>query len=389
MTTQSEDFEKLVNDAGIPSTEAALKTEWQTVATGAGLAINNDSTYSPFWRAITGLVTTPVLWFITFLIEQVLPNSFLKTAKDIYLDIIAWGYGLTRKLAQKAQGNLEFTRADNSGQLVVLAGFVVQSAAVNGNIYSLATTAEYTFLDGESVASIAVEALDVSDNYNLAAGYYSVMEEPLAGVTVTNLVDWLVVPGTDKESDDNLRDRCRNQFSSVNQWHTNSVYSAIIAQLEGTSVQHIYFDQAAPRGPGTATAYVMLEIGTVSQAYLDAANDLIMGQGNHGLGDDLLVAPIPETLHDITFDYYEVDNLIAADSAKLATDLDYFIRAAFREHQEYTPTLVTPYERFSFSRLSQELHTAFSNLDSIRFDNADIDAGLELLKLNSLVGTKL
>lgn len=83
------DFKEALRDAGIPTTEAELKKAWQQQAAEQGSKISNTSAYSPFWRIITALVTKPVLWLLQFIVDTVLPNFFVKTAKDAWLDMLA------------------------------------------------------------------------------------------------------------------------------------------------------------------------------------------------------------------------------------------------------------------------------------------------------------
>lgn len=381
-------FKNMVVDAGIPTTEDQLKTEWQAVAVEENSPFNNDSDYSPLWRLITGLVTVPALWLINLMITNVLPNFFVKHASGIYLDLLSEDRAVTRKLAVAAQGTLQFSRTETVGELLVPAGTVVQSASINGVIYRLGTLDDATFLDAEADIDIAVQALEAGEAYNLAAGYYVLLAEPLPGVTgVTNLGNWLTLPGANEETDDELRDRAQNQFNAVNQFHTDAVYLSLITSYAGLKTKNVWFEGDAPRGPGTANAHILLDVGVPSPAFLSDVQQYIMDQGNHGHGDDMQVVAIPETQHNLTYDYWELPGLAAADSAQLATDVDAFIRAAFRENQSYSPTLTLPWSKFSFSRLAQELHSQFPHLLSVNFANADIDSALEIPRINSLAGT--
>jgi hypothetical protein len=71
------------------------------------------------------------------------------------------------------------------------------------------------------------------------------------------------------------------------------------------------------------------------------------------------------------------------------------IRCAWRENTDFTMTRTMPLSRFSFSRLSEELHAALPDLQSVEFTHnaengatgADITALLELPVLSSLTVT--
>nr|WP_153380133.1 baseplate J/gp47 family protein [Pseudomonas sp. FSL R10-2964] len=374
-------------DAGIPTTEAALKAAWEAEVVAQGSKLANTSAYSPFWRVITALVTKPVLWILTFVTGTVLPNFFLKTATSTWLDMLAWAVNVERKAPTKAIGSLLFSRATTVGSLEIPIGTRVQSATINGNVYELVTTAVGSFIEGASQVSIPVIAIDAGSGFNLAPGYYAVLPVPVPGVVqVVNLDGWLATPGSDAELDDDLRLRARNQFSAVNQWHTDAVYRALIAAFPGVSANGVYFEHGAPRGPGSANAYVLFEADAPADTYLQQINARIMDEGNHGHGDSMLVLVMPETQHDVSLQVWPVANLTEAQRATLKADIALFIRAAFREStgSDYAPTLTWPQSRFSFSRLVEELHEQFPRIESMRFGNDDIISALAIPRLRSL-----
>ncbi|NMU24380.1 hypothetical protein HKB21_01920, partial [Vibrio parahaemolyticus] len=68
----------------------------------------------------------------------------------------------------------------------------------------------------------------------------------------------------------------------------------------------------------------------------------------------------------------------------LRVKVEQFIGAAFRENTDYSRTVASPVLRFSFSRLGQELHVQFSEIESLEFDNADIINNLTVPRINSL-----
>ena len=383
----SVDFKQALADSGIPTTEAALKAAWEAEVTAQGSKLANTSTYSPFWRVITALVTKPVLWLLTFVSDTVLPNFFVKTAQKAWLDMLAWAVNVERKAPTKAIGILLFSRATTAGELEVPIGTRVQSASINGNVYELVTTKAASFVEGESQLQIPATAVEAGSGYNLAPGYYAILPVPVPGVVqVVNLDGWLVAPGSDSEPDDQLRLRVRNQFSAVNQWHTDAVYRALIAAFPGVSANGVFFEHGAPRGPGSANAYVLFEADVPADIYLQQINAKVMDEGNHGHGDDLLVMVMPETQHDVSLQVWPVANLTPAQRADLRADIGLFIRAAFREStdRDYAPTLTWPQSRFSFSRLTEELHEQFTGIDSLKFSNDDILSSLDIPRLQSL-----
>jgi uncharacterized phage protein gp47/JayE len=381
------DFKQALADSGIPTTDAALRAAWETEVTAQGATVANTSAYSPFWRVVSALVTKPVLWILTFFSDTVLPNFFVKTAGKQWLDTLAWAVNIARKGESKAIGNVLFTRSGSSGVLQLPAGTVVQSTPINGNVYQLLTSATAQFADGQTTVLVPVIAALAGSGHNLAPGYYGVLPTPIAGViAVTNPEGWLTTPGADDEPDDELRLRVRNQFSAVNQWHTDAVYRALISAFQGVQPNGVYFEHGAPRGPGTANAYVLFEADVPAESYLQQINSKIMDEGNHGHGDDLLVMVIPETQNDIAMALWPKSVLTQAERDTLKANVELFIRAAFREStdSDYQPTLTYPQSRFSFSRLGEELHQQFAGIDSLRFTNSDIVSELTIPRIHTL-----
>ncbi|MCO1622506.1 baseplate J/gp47 family protein [Pseudomonas putida] len=381
------DFKKALQDAGVPTTEAGLRQAWEKEVSTQGSKLSNTSSWSPFWRLVTALITKPVLWLIDFIASTVLPNFFVKTATGAWLDMLAWAVNVTRKSSTKAKGQLLFTRSGVAGVLEVPAGVRVLSVAINGNVYVLVTTAAAQFLDGNSQVLVPVEASEAGSGYNLAPGYYSILPEPIPGVIqVVNADSWLSQPGADEEHDDDLRLRTRNQFSAVNQWHTDAVYRAMIAVFPGVQPDGVYFEHDAPRGPGSANAYVLFEAGSPAASYLESINSYIRDQGNHGHGDDMLVMEMPPTHHTIHLTVWPTALVGEERLDTLLDDIELFIRAAFRESttSDYQPTLTYPQSRFSFSRLGEELHETFSGIESLKFENDDIISQLTIPRLDAV-----
>jgi uncharacterized phage protein gp47/JayE len=381
------DFKQALADAGIPTTEEGLRKAWEKEVVAQGSKMSNTSAYSPFWRVMTALVTKPVMWLINFISGTVLPNFFVKTARDKWLDMLAWAVNVERKGATKAQGMLLFTRDVAGGVLQMPAGIQVQSAAINGHVYQLVTTQAVSFADGVLQLEVPAQAQEVGSGYNLAPGYYAILPVPIPGIVqVVNTDGWLIAPGADPEPDDQLRLRVRNQFSAVNQWHTDAVYRAMISAFPAVRPDGVYFLHGAPRGPGSANAYVLFEADVPAAAYLEQINAHIRDQGNHGHGDDLLVLVMPETLHELRVTLWPRPALTTEQRTKLQAEAALFIRAAFRESGtgDYQPTLTYPQARFSFSRLAEELHQQFAGIESLHFDNADIVSELTIPRISSL-----
>ncbi|HAK3332765.1 TPA: hypothetical protein H2A59_003272 [Salmonella enterica] len=380
------DFKKILRDSGMPVEKEDVHAALQEAADEAGL-ITNTSRMSPFWRIIKLMVITPYMWIIETLINSVLRNLFLVTAAGPFVDLFAAALNLTRKDATFARGRLHFIKHDKGIAATIKAGTEIQTERINGVVYSVTVDEQTVIPAGETDAFIPVTATQTGTSFNLSPGYYQILPRAVDGIaSVRNEDDWLIAPGSDRETDDELKDRCRNQFNLAGSYHTDAVYRSLIAAQAGLTIDRIFFQHDAPRGPGTANAYLLLDTGVISQPYVDRVNQYITDQGHHGHGDDLRCFAMPETLHDLVVTIYVIDkdNITATDMGLLISGVTNLIRCAFRENNNYSVTRVWPYSRFSFSQLGREIHNLFPLADSLVFSLGDIKSDLNVPRLNSL-----
>lgn len=224
MNKPNPNYEAILADQGMPTTETQIRDEFNTIAAGEGL-ITNTSRMSPFWRLITAIVTTPVLWLKNALVNTVMKNLFLATAGGLFVDLFAWAVNLTRKDATAAIGVIRFTKIDADREVTVPAGTVIQTERINGTVYRLMTSSDVSVSSGVTSALVPVIAELEGSGYNLAPGYFRILPVALDGIaSVVNEEDWLTTPGADTESDDDLRDRVKNQFNLPGQYHIDAVY---------------------------------------------------------------------------------------------------------------------------------------------------------------------
>ncbi|MFN1135863.1 baseplate J/gp47 family protein [Lelliottia nimipressuralis] len=380
------DFEQVLNDSGMPSTEAEITAAFKATVQAEGF-VTNTSRMSPFWRLISKIVTTPVLWLRDALINVVLANMFVATASGSMLRLLAWAVNVTAKPASAAAGVARFYKTNAEDVIAIPAGTLLQTERINGVIYALAVSADTTLPAGVESALVPVTATGSGSGYNLAPGYYRILPVAVAGIaSAVNEDDWLITPGADEESDDELRDRTRNQFNLVGNYHTDAIYRSMIAGVLGLSIDRIYFLHDAPRGPGTANAYLLLDSGEISQPFIDAVNDYVTNQGHHGHGDDLQCYAMPETSHSLAVTVYveSVENMTAEDLSRLKTNVGNLIRCAFRQNANYDVKKTWPYSRYSFSNLGREIHKAFPVVDSLSFSLTDIVSELSVPRLAAL-----
>ncbi|EHL2852641.1 baseplate J/gp47 family protein, partial [Salmonella enterica subsp. enterica serovar Hvittingfoss] len=207
------DFKKILRDSGMPVDENAVRAALQQAADDEKL-VTNTSRMSPFWRIIQLLVIKPYMWIVDTLIKNVLRNLFLQTAAGPFVDLFAAALKLTRKDATHAAGKITFTKSATDSSITIPAGTVIQTERINGVIYSVITGDKVIIPAGTQSALIDVTAADSGAAFNLAPGYYQILPKAIDGIeSVRNGEDWLTSPGADQETDDELKDRCRNQFN--------------------------------------------------------------------------------------------------------------------------------------------------------------------------------
>lgn len=379
----------ILKASGLGTTDAELRTNWEAIATQLGVQFTNTCSFSPFWRLVSALVTKPVLWLSEFLGSQIIPNMFLYHASGAWLDLLAWERDISRQPATKARGTITLYRDSVGAELTIPAGTLIQSPPINGNVYRVATLNEYSLKSGETAINVLVEAEKAGNEYNIAVGFYSLLSTDLVGkLRVQPSTDWLLIPGRDQETDHELRLRTRNRFSAINRWHIDAAYKDIISTFAGIPVENIVFEHDAPRGAGTANAYIVFDGEPPNVVYFDAINQHIKQELNHGLGDDVLVMPIPYYEIDVNATYKAPSYLTEPQASELKANLENYIFVAFRSlstETGYTPTQTQPNKPFVWSKLIQELHNQFPLLTSFDFaDDNDLESRLGVPRLRTL-----
>ena len=387
MTELSEEFKAMMAADGIPVTEEAIAEELKKEADSAGVLINNDSRFSPLWNFFEATIQKGLMYLINYLAASVMPNLFAKTATGEWLKRHAEDVDLEYKTKQKAEGLIKFVRTDTSDELPVNKETIIQTPEISGRIYQVMTTVDAVFSPTEAEILIPVEALEAGEAYNLASGYYTVLVSDVPGITqVTNESDWLTKPGTDDETPEQLRARIKAQFQSQTKWHTNATYRSIVADFDGVEPENIFFDQTAPRGPGSANIYILFDVGTPSTDFINNINSIIQSESYHGLGDDIQVLAMPSLAVDVELTVWPESYLTADQVLQQKTDIENVIKAAFRQSdgQGRSITTTEPFDRFSFARLASEILDYVPNISSLDFVTPDVVTQMEIATLNSV-----
>lgn len=150
-------------------------------------------------------------------LDYVLTQGFVDTATDgTYIDYRASEYGIERKEAEKATGSVTFTGPVGT---LIPAGTRVSTGGLSPILFE--TTEDVTISSSGTAVANAV-AVEGGAAGNVGAGAIRAVVGDLSGVvTVTN--DEPFTGGTDRESDDELRnrvlERARNPATSGNAAH--------------------------------------------------------------------------------------------------------------------------------------------------------------------------
>ncbi|WP_018692524.1 baseplate J/gp47 family protein [Algicola sagamiensis] len=374
------DFQSMMSKAGLPVTEEAAKAQWDEALKSQAITIENNSPFSPFWRTIKAIITQPVVSLFEWMAKKVMPDLFIMTASR---EALVQLHGPSRNVfvyaAVKAKGILTFHRENTEGVFSLDAGVVVHSYDLASQVYAMVTLQPIVLIEGQTDVAVMAEAMEPGQAFNLPGQMYEQLASPVEGLSVTNGDDWLVRPGADAEDTEDYRARIRNVFGTAARWHTNAVYQQLISEF-GIPIDNIVIQNGAPRGPGSANAFIYLDVGQVSDALLQSINDHIRRDGHHGHGDDFAVYGMPTQPMNITLTYWLHPNQL-----DVRDELDTLIRAAFRQNDVYQPTRPRPLQTYSISLLTAQLHQAFPQVRSVSFDCTDIDCGLWLPTIDQLV----
>jgi hypothetical protein len=386
------DFTSIISESDIPITEAEFEELLKKEVIGAGSSLSSDSAMSPFWRWVKAAVITPALWLINVLLAQyIMPNMFVATAQRWALELKAWELNVAIKSAVKTQGLITLTKQNSADAVTIAQGTIIQTLPIDGVTYKVQVLAETVIEVGFETGTVLVEALEAGLAYNLAAGYFNILPEELPGIiSVTNEPDWITTLGANAETDEELALRLQNAFTSAGNWHIDDAYRSIISSVAGIRSDNVFFENTGHISPGSANAYIVMEVGATPQSILDSLNEYIMIKGFHGHGDVVNCLAIPDQFYDLAVEIVFIDNT-SEDKIKLnLVEVENRIRSAFRETEAFANiTRAKPLSRFSISLLCTELHQQMNAVQSvkIRINNniqEDILSGLQQPRINSL-----
>lgn len=179
---------------------------------------------------------------LDYLSKQILVD----TADTEYLERYASIWGLSRKPADYATGNVTFTGTNGSS---VPAGTVIQRT--DGIEFEL--DAEATISGG--TATVAVTCLTAGTTGNTDAGTVLTLGSPISGVSSSvTVASGGLTGGIETETDDSLRARVILRIQEPPQGGSELDYQQWATSIEGVSRAFVYPLQL---GPGTVSVYIV------------------------------------------------------------------------------------------------------------------------------------
>lgn len=213
---------------------------------------------------------------VTKLISGIASGGYLDLANGAWLTLLARSvYRVERKQATFCEGKERLTCSPNAGPYSIQAGdlwFVSQ----NGKRF--VNTSSGTIQPGESIL-VDIRAESPGSSYAVGAGTITEMVTPLAGVTSTNPdlgagASWMTQAGTDEESDDSLRERCRLKWATLAAHATVGSY-LYWAHEASDQVVRVAVDDGNPDGPGSLRVYLAGSSGGVLPVVVDEVDTYI------------------------------------------------------------------------------------------------------------------
>lgn len=180
--------------------------------------------------------------------------AFLETSEGVYLRAIARLIGVTPRAATKARGRVIFYRSETGSEKPINAGSLV---AVTSGSPRFKTTAAAVLAVGESEIEVEVEAelAGAAGNVGSEAINRLITSLPgIDGVRNDQAEGWLDREGSDADTEDQLRERCRVRWAAFSYGGTAEMY--ISTAWEITGVDRVAVLSLAPRGAGTVDVVI-------------------------------------------------------------------------------------------------------------------------------------
>jgi uncharacterized phage protein gp47/JayE len=255
-TTQDEELQELLTAA---TAEGFPVTSWQSGSVPRTLLEIDAQTNSA--------VRTNV--------SDIARGGFLDLATAGWLTLLAKSvFNEDRVEAVITRGDATLTCASNAGPYTI--GLRSIWISTSGGLRF--TNISAGTLSTGGTLSLSWEAEQAGATYNVAANTLTRMVTPLAGVTVNNpSASWITQTGANEESDEDLRDRCRDKWAILGTGSSESAYEywSRQADSEVRRVKVRAHDDEGVDTDGHVTIVLAGESGTVSSGARDAVETYI------------------------------------------------------------------------------------------------------------------
>jgi len=229
------------------------------------------------------------------MIGRVLKQAYLQTATDYFLDLKAQEFGIERKGSTKTEGKVTFLTKSSQpakANIPIPNGSIVATGVDgSGMEYRFITTQKMVLLKGNRSITVPVIAETAGADHNVGPNSICRLKTFINGIAeVVNRPEWLTQEGTDRESDDVLRERTFLAWDELARGSTKQSYISWTMGING--VKKVWVNDNLPRGQGTLDIYVLGESGMPSQALIAKVQKVV--DKNKPLCADVLVkAPSP------------------------------------------------------------------------------------------------
>jgi uncharacterized phage protein gp47/JayE len=225
-------------------------------------------------------------------LARALGQGFLATAEGYWLDLKAQEYGITRKQATHAYGNVILGRNQpKQFNISIPAGTIAATLKDQaGDEYRYITQQTIILPALHTEILVPVKAEHPGTGYNVGADAIKKLTVYVSGIDyVRNQSDWITSEGTDEETDDELRRRCFLAWEELAQGGTKAAYISWALSVNG--VKNVYVNDNFPRGQGTVDIFILSTSGIPTPALIADAQ-LVIDANKPICSDSLVLAPV-------------------------------------------------------------------------------------------------
>lgn len=279
-------------------------TSWQPFSTPLSLVENDAEALEDTYALVKGIAS----------------GGFLSTAEGSWLDLHASEfYNLTRSPGTFAEGTVTLSDTGSQGPFTRVAGTIMVTTAAGQRFVNRDAV---TIPLGGSVSAV-VKAESAGAAYNVANSTIVALVSSLPGVTVANpdpgSGSWLTLQGTDEESDELLRQRCRARWPSLGTGTTAAVYEAWAKEASASVTKAT----ARVAAPGQVSLVLAGSAGGVSGGVVTAVDAYV--KQRQPLGIYVAVASAANSVVTVSGTVNVSLPLLASATAEVALNLQQLI----------------------------------------------------------------